>query len=108
MRKCSGGYLAARGSGVLSTKYGKAEDMVLAMQVVLPTGTVIRTLPTPNHATGPGLLQLFVGSEGTLGIITEVTMRVDPVPPVRRFRSFLFESLHEGLEVGRALIPLHI
>ncbi len=43
--------------------------------------------PTPNHATGPGLLQLFVGSEGTLGVITEATMRVDPLPPVRRFRS---------------------
>jgi alkyldihydroxyacetonephosphate synthase len=99
-----GGYLAARGSGVLSTKYGKAEDMVMSIQVVLPTGNVIQTLPTPNHATGPGLLQLFVGSEGTLGVITEITMRLDPLPEVRRFRSFLFENLHEGLEVGREIM----
>jgi hypothetical protein len=57
----------------LSTKYGKAEDMVLALKVVLADGRIIETLPTPNHACGPGLLQLFVGSEGTLGIITEAT-----------------------------------
>src|SRR6266849_8741804 len=45
-----GGYLAARGSGVISTKYGKAEDMVLEAEVVLPNGTIMRTLPVPNHA----------------------------------------------------------
>jgi alkyldihydroxyacetonephosphate synthase len=82
-----GGYVAARGSGTLSTKYGKAEDMVVSMEVVLASGEIIRTLPVPNHACGPGLLQLFVGSEGTLGTITEVTMRLDPTPEVRRFNS---------------------
>ena len=75
-----GGYLAARGAGTLSTKYGKAEDMVLSLEVVLPSGERARTLPVPNHACGPSLLQLFVGSEGTLGIITEATMRLDPIP----------------------------
>src|SRR4029453_8709870 len=49
-----GGYLAARGSGVISTKYGKAEDLVLEIEVVLPSGAIIRTLPVPNHASGPG------------------------------------------------------
>src|SRR5258706_13205630 len=59
-----GGYLAARGSGVISTKYGKAEDMVLEAEEVLPNGTIMRTLPVPNNATVPGLLQLFVGCAG--------------------------------------------
>lgn len=99
-----GGCLAARGTGTISTKYGKAEDMVLAMEVVLPSGEVIRTLPTPSHACGPGLLQLFVGAEGTLGVITEATVRLDPLPPVRRFRGYLFADLPRALEAGRRIM----
>ena len=99
-----GGYLAARGSGTISTKYGKAEDMVLSMQVVLPNGDIMRTLPVPNHAAGPGILQLFVGAEGSYGIITEATMRLEKLPEVRRFRSFLFPDLHSGIEAGRQIM----
>lgn len=99
-----GGYLACRGSGTISTKYGKAEDMVLSMQVVLPNGDIIQTLPVPNHAAGPGILQLFVGAEGSFGVITEVTMRLERLPEVRRFRSFLFPDMHSGLEAGRNIM----
>jgi len=99
-----GGYLACRGSGTVSTKYGKAEDMVLSMQVVLPKGDIIRTLQVPNHAAGPGILQLFVGAEGSFGIITEATMRLEKLPEVRRFRSFLFPDMHSGLEAGRRIM----
>jgi alkyldihydroxyacetonephosphate synthase len=99
-----GGYLACRGSGTVSTKYGKAEDMVLSMQVVLPNGEIIRTLPVPNHAAGPGILQLFIGAEGSYGIITEATMRLEILPEVRRFRSFLFPDMHSGLEAGRLIM----
>lgn len=103
-----GGWLGPRGSGTLSTKYGKAEDIVMSLQVVMPTGEIIRTLPTPNHATGPGLLQLFVGSEGTLGVITEATMRADPLPEERRFRSFLFANMEDGLEAGRRIMTARL
>jgi alkyldihydroxyacetonephosphate synthase len=103
-----GGWLAARGSGTISTKYGKAEDLVMSVQVVLPTGEIMRTLPTPNHATGPGILQLFVGAEGTLGVITEATMRADPMPEERRFRSFLFKDVWGGLEAGRRIMTARI
>ena len=99
-----GGYLACRGSGVLSTKYGKAEDMVLSMQVVLPNGDIIRTLPMPNHAAGPGILQLFVGAEGSYGIISEATMRIERAQEDRRFRALLFENLSNGLEAGRRIM----
>ena len=99
-----GGYVAARGTGTLSTKYGKAEDMVLNMEVVLASGERIRTLPVPNHACGPGFLQLFVGSEGTLGVITEITMRLDPVPEERRWRAYLFDDIRKGLEAGRRIM----
>jgi alkyldihydroxyacetonephosphate synthase len=99
-----GGSIAARGTGTLSTKYGKAEDMVVALKVVLPDGRIIETLPTPNHACGPGLLQLFVGSEGTLGIITEATVRLDPLPAVRRFNGYLFPDLRQALDAGRQIM----
>jgi alkyldihydroxyacetonephosphate synthase len=99
-----GGYLACRGSGVLSTKYGKAEDMVLSVQVVLPNGDIIRTLPVPSHAAGPGILQTFVGAEGSYGIITEATMQLERIPEVRRFQAFLFPDLHSGLEAGRKIM----
>src|SRR5688572_26148380 len=56
-----GGYLAPRGSGTISTKYGKAEDLVMSLEVVLPTGSVIRTPAVPNHASGPDFMRLFLG-----------------------------------------------
>ncbi len=99
-----GGYLACRGSGTVSTKYGKAEDMVLSLQVVLPGGEIIQTLPVPNHAAGPGILQLFVGAEGCFGVITEATMRIEKLPETRSFRSFLFPDLHSGMEAGRRIM----
>ena len=99
-----GGYLAARGSGVISTKYGKAEDLVLSIEVVLPGGAVVRTLPVPNHAAGPGLLQLFVGSEGTLGVITEATMRIERLPEARLLCGILFKDLAAAIEAGRRIM----
>jgi alkyldihydroxyacetonephosphate synthase len=99
-----GGYLACRGSGVLSTKYGKAEDLVLSIQVVLPTGEIMRTLPVPSHAAGPGILDFFVGSEGSYGIITEATMSVVELPEERRFQSLIFDDLADGLEAGRRMM----
>lgn len=103
-----GGYLAARGSGVMSTKYGKAEDMAISMEVVLADGTVLDTLTVPNHAAGPGLLSLFIGSEGTYGIITEVRMRLDPLPETRLFRVFEFPTIEDGLEAGRQIMTSRV
>jgi alkyldihydroxyacetonephosphate synthase len=88
-----GGYLAPRGSGTISTKYGKAEDLVLSMQVVLPNGDIIRTPHVPNHASGPEFMGLWLGSEGTFGIITEATMQVTPLPECRLLRAVLFDDL---------------
>jgi len=93
-----GGFVACRSAGSLSSKYGKIEDMVVALEVVLPTGEIIRTKPVPRSATGPDLKQLFIGSEGTLGIITEVTLKIKPLPEERRFRAFIFKDLHSGIE----------
>lgn len=103
-----GGYLAARGSGVTSTKYGKAEDRVLAISAVVPPGHSIRTLGVPSHAAGPDLLGLMVGSEGTLGVITEATMQIEPLPEERRFLSFTFANVPAGLEAGRRIMTARL
>ena len=99
-----GGYVAARGSGVLSSRYGKIEDLVVALRVVTPTGEIIDTLPVPRHAVGPELTQLFVGSEGTLGIITRVTVKLIPLPEHRRFEAVSLPSLERGIEALRAVM----
>lgn len=99
-----GGSLAARGSGVVSTKYGKIEDMVLQVQAVVCPGRVVSTLPVPNHATGPDLLQTLVGSEGTLGIITSAALRLERVPEQRRFLSYQFPTVEAGIEAARLIM----
>src|SRR4051794_23873099 len=96
-----GGYVAARGSGVLSTRYGKIEDLVLSLRVALASGELIDTVPVPRHAVGPDLTQLFVGSEGTLGIITRATLEIAPLPAERRFMTPSFPSVDAGVEAFR-------
>ena len=93
-----GGMLAARSAGVASTKYGKIEDMVLGIEVVLPNGDILNTgiKPRQTGAVGPDLVQLFVGSEGVLGIITKATLQVHLLPEERRFAAFSFRTLDEG------------
>ena len=99
-----GGALAPRGTGTISTKYGKAEDMVLNMQIVLPTGEIIRTAPVPQHAAGPDWPRLFLGAEGTFGVITEATMQVDYLPQTRLLRALLFDDLSNAIEAGRLMM----
>jgi alkyldihydroxyacetonephosphate synthase len=99
-----GGSLAARGSGVVSTKYGKAEELCLQVEAVVPPGRVVSTLRVPNHASGPDLLQVLIGSEGTLGVITAATMRLEHLPEGRRFLSYQFPTLDAGLEAARQVM----
>ena len=103
-----GGYVAARGSGVLSTRYGKIEDLLLSLRVVLASGELIETVPVPRHAVGPELTQLFVGSEGTLGIITQVTLQIVPLPAVRRFATVRFPSVGAGVDSIRRSLAVGI
>ena len=99
-----GGYLAARGSGVISSKYGKAEDLALSLAAVLPDGTIIRTPPVPSHASGPMLMNFLIGSEGTMGVIAEATFQIERPPETRIFRAVLFDNLHAALEAGREIM----
>jgi alkyldihydroxyacetonephosphate synthase len=100
-----GGWLACRGAGQYSTRYGKIEDMVLGLEVVLADGRVVRTEGrAPRAATGPNLTQLFVGSEGTLGVITEARLRIHPLPKAQERRAFGFTTFLAGLEACRRIL----
>ena len=100
-----GGWLACRGAGQYSTRYGKIEDMVIGLEVVLADGRIVHTEGKgPRAATGPNLTQLFVGSEGTLGVITEARLRIHPVPPAQERRAFGFSSFAAGLEACRKIL----
>lgn len=93
-----GGWVAARSAGQCSSRYGKIEDMVVDLEVVTGDGRVRRT------ATAGGGLDwnaIFIGSEGTLGLITAVTLRVHPAPAARAFRGWRMPSLAAGLGVMR-------
>ena len=100
-----GGWLACRSAGQYSTRYGKIEDMVVDLEVALADGRLLRTgAPGPRSATGPDLTQLFVGSEGTLGVITEAVLRAAPVPPAERRATFGFPTFEAGLDACRRIL----
>lgn len=99
-----GGFIAHRGTGVLSTKYGKIEDMIMSLEVVTPTGEIINTLPVPRHASGPALTELYLGSEGTLGVVTKAVMKIHPVPESRKFHAFLFKTMHDAMTAGARIM----
>lgn len=99
-----GGWVACRGAGQYSTRYGKIEDIVVGLEVVLADGRVVQTGGAPAAAVGPDLTQVFVGSEGTLGIVTEVWLRARPVPPTERRAAYWFTSLSDGFEACRRIL----
>lgn len=99
-----GGFLAHNGIGVLSTKYGKIDDMCIWLEVVLPDGTVLETSCVPKHSSGPYFKDIFIGSEGTFGVITKAKFRLFKTPECRRFHAFLFPNLSSALKAGRDLV----
>jgi alkyldihydroxyacetonephosphate synthase len=99
-----GGWAACRGAGQYSTRYGKIEHIVAGLEVVLADGTVIRTGHGPAAAMGPDLTQLFVGSEGTLGVITRLWLRAQPVPTHERRAAYAFGDFVSGIEACRLIL----
>ncbi|MFE5599137.1 FAD-binding oxidoreductase [Streptomyces coelicoflavus] len=97
-----GGFAATRSSGQASAGYGRFDEMVLALTLATPEGT-LDTGRAPRSAAGPDLRQLVLGSEGAFGVITSVTVRVRPVPKVRRYEGWRFASFDEGAAALRRL-----
>jgi alkyldihydroxyacetonephosphate synthase len=99
-----GGWLACRSAGQLSTRYGKIEDMVVSLEVALADGSLIRTGGTASAAVGPDLNQFFIGSEGTLGVITAARLRVHAKPESTWKAAYGFASFDAGLRACRQIV----
>lgn len=99
-----GGWVSTRAAGQYSTRYGNIEDLVLGLEAVLPDGRLLRLPPRVRWATGPDLRQLFLGAEGTLGIVTEVSLKIFPLPENTLLQSFSFPSMVSGFEAIRNIL----
>jgi alkyldihydroxyacetonephosphate synthase len=98
-----GGWIAHRGAGQQSGRYGKAEDWLIAAKIACPRG-ILSTEDFPKSAAGPRLTDFFVGSEGAFGIVTEAQFRVHAIPKVQDLRGFLFRDFASGAAAIREAV----
>ncbi len=98
-----GGWIATRSAGQKSTLYGKIEERVQGLRLAYPEG-LLTTPAVPAAAAGPDLVQLIAGSEGTVGVITEATLRLAPLPPYQDYKGYLFHDFAEGVAAARELM----
>lgn len=97
-----GGWIATRSAGQASMRYGRIDDMVASLRMVTPVG-MIETHLAPATATGPSLLQMLIGSEGSYGVIVDATLRVRPRAAASAGRGFVFPDFAQGAEAVRAI-----
>jgi alkyldihydroxyacetonephosphate synthase len=97
-----GGFAATRSAGQASSGYGRFDALVSSVRLLAPSGE-LRTLETPHTAAGPALREVVVGSEGVLGVIPDVTVRVRPAPKERRYEAWIAEDFEAGAEIVRTL-----
>ncbi len=98
-----GGWVATRSAGQQSTKYGKIEEMVESIRLVTPTG-LMETPHLPAASNGPDLDQLIMGSEGILGVISRVRIRLKQIPEQKYYTALLFRSFQDGAEVVQKIL----
>jgi len=91
-----GGCISTWSLGWKAGKYGDMGSLVLALKVVLPTGVVVETREVPKSSTGFDVKSLFIGAEGTLGVITEALLRIHPLPEKRVILMYSFNSFEQA------------
>ncbi|HET6287497.1 MAG TPA: FAD-binding oxidoreductase [Amycolatopsis sp.] len=106
-RATIGGFAATRSAGQASSGYGRFEDMVEGVRLATPRGEW-KLGVAPASAAGPDLRHLAIGSEGALGVITEVALRVRPVPEVRRYEGYVLNGWENGAAAVRELAQRHV
>lgn len=103
-----GGWAACRGGGQASSRFGKIEDIVLGLKAILPDAAPLDIQPVARRAVGPSIRDLIVGSEGTLGIITELTLRIWKLPEVERGTVLAFPNLRAALDAARDIMQAEL
>jgi alkyldihydroxyacetonephosphate synthase len=98
-----GGWIAHRGAGQQSLRYGRPQDWLVSLKLATPRG-LLTTEDFPASAAGPRLTDLAVGSEGTFGIVTEATMRVRETPSVKDYRGWLFHDFASGISAIQSAV----
>ncbi len=102
-----GGWAATRSSGMQSDKYGDIADIVRGMTVVRPGG-VVKLKPVPSESTGPSLREMFIGSEGRLGVITDLWLRVHKLPEERVVVAYMYPQWEAAVEAIHAMADAEI
>ncbi len=103
-RSTVGGWLATRATGQFSSRYGGIEELCVGFTAVLLDGTVVKVGGAPRMAVGPDLRHVLIGSEGTLGVITDVTLRLFLKREARRFESVTFADVPAGVAAMRTMM----
>ncbi len=98
-----GGWVATRASGMKKNIYGNIEDLLVHVKMVTTKGTVERNCQVPRISSGPDIHHFILGSEGTLGVITEVTLKVRPIPECQKYGSIIFPSFEPGVQFMREI-----
>lgn len=103
-RSSVGGWIATRASGQFSSRWGGIEDLVVGLEVMLADGNTVKMARNPRSAMGPDLIDLFIGSEGTLGVVVSVTLRVFRFPESNANEALEFDELSNAVTTMRALM----
>uniref|UniRef100_A0AAY4EWX9 Alkylglycerone-phosphate synthase n=1 Tax=Denticeps clupeoides TaxID=299321 RepID=A0AAY4EWX9_9TELE len=92
-----GGWVATRASGMKKNIYGNIEDLVVHIKMVTPRGVIEKSCQGPRMSTGPDIHHFILGSEGTLGVVTEVTLKIRPIPEYQKYGSVVFPNFQQGV-----------
>ncbi|KAM7153237.1 alkyldihydroxyacetonephosphate synthase, peroxisomal isoform 5-T9 [Macrochelys suwanniensis] len=98
-----GGWVATRASGMKKNIYGNIEDLVVHIKMVTPRGVIEKSCQVPRMSTGPDIHHFIMGSEGTLGVVTEVTIKIRPIPEYQKYGSVVFPNFDRGVACLREI-----
>lgn len=96
-----GGWVATRASGMKKNLYGNIEDIVVKVKMVTAKGVLERSVAVPRISCGPDFNHIIMGSEGTLGVVTEVLVKIRPLPEVKKYGSLVFPNFGSGVRCLR-------
>ncbi|KAJ0177400.1 hypothetical protein K1T71_007409 [Dendrolimus kikuchii] len=103
-----GGWVATRASGMKKNTYGNIEDLVVQTKVVTPRGVIEKSCRVPRISCGPEWEHVVMGSEGCIGVVTEVVLKIRPLPAVTRYGSLVFPDWESGFRFEREVAKLRL